>query len=529
MAANQIDADEADEGKQNQASLVVAFVEERADLFHDQNREVFAQDKVTRETRRLEGRQFHDWLVSSLYQATGKAPRDQAVRGALNTLAGLGRYRGSCRDVHIRVAKYNGAYFLDLAEPGNSRAVKIEPGHWEVVSHPPVSFIRPETIRPLPRPLTGGRLGTLWDLINIPEENHLLVLAWLGECLRPDTPFPILELIGEQGSAKSTTQTVLRRLIDPNACDLRAAPKTIEDVFISASVNWLVSYENISHLPAPTQDALCVLATGGGIAKRKLYSDADEVVIVVKRPAVLNGITAAVTAQDLIDRTLSVEMPLIDTRMETTDLWAIFEAERGRLLGALLDVIADALGRLPTIQLPPKDRPRLTEFARFGMAVAEAMGGTGEDFMVQFKASRQESIARTIDASPVASAVIDWFEARGKRSVELPVKDLMQQVERYRPANAEAWPRSAKAFADGLRRAAPALRQLGIECRSLGKIGSSVKWKIEAREKSSPPCRASRHVVQESDQQDDITTSTTSEAELSAAVPGNDAIHGEAA
>lgn len=475
-------ADTLDGGTQSQASLLVAYVEEHVVLFHDKNHYVYAQDKATQETRRLDGRPFRDWLVASFYKKTGKSPREQSVREALSTLAGLGRFHGECLEVHVRVAKRGASYYLDLAEPGKSRAVKIETGNWEVVDHPPVCFIRTETQHPLPMPVPGGDLSALWRLTNIPEDARLLVLAWLCECLRPDTPYPILELVGEQGSAKSTTQAMLRRLFDPNACDLRAAPKVPEDIFVSAGVNYLVSYENISHLAPLMQDAMCVLATGGGFAKRKLYSDAEEAVIVVKRPVVLNGISVAVTAQDLIDRTVTVEMPVIATRSETTELWPSFEIKHSRLLGGLLDMMAGALHRLPHISIAPKDRPRLAEFARLGMAVAEAAGKTGQDFMDQFMTSRQESIARTIDASPVATAVIDWFEARSRRGAETSLKELMKMVERYRPVNADAWPRSAKGFGDALRRAAPALRLLGIECRSLGKIGSSVRWSIEARE-----------------------------------------------
>ncbi len=478
---NQQNLDDS-EDRQSQATMLVDFVDEHAELFHDQNANVYAQDRTTGEIRRLDSMQFRDWLLASFYDLTNKALRDQSMREALSTLSGLARFKGKCHEVFIRVAQHENAYYLDLAESGNSRAVKIAAGSWEIINQPPVRFLRPETLRALPEPFSGGNLSELWALVNVPENAQLLCIAWLIECLRPDTPFPLLELIGEQGSAKSTTQEILRRLIDPNACNLRGAAKNTEDVFISAISNWFVSYENISHLSPAMQDALCILSTGGGFAKRKLYSDIDESVIVVKRPIILNGISAAVTAQDLIDRTLSIEMPIIMARTETTALWHKFETLHGRLLGALFDIMADALARLPSIQIPTKNCPRLIEFARLGMAVAEAMGKSGEDFLSEFNASRQESIARTIDASPVASALIEWFDSCERRTNKLPLNQLFQLVEKYRPPNTDAWPRSAKGFADALRRAAPALRQLGIECRSLGKTGSYVSWLVKKSE-----------------------------------------------
>lgn len=514
--------DDEKEDRQSQASAIVAFVEERADMFHDQNKDVYAQDRTTKETRRLEGRQFRDWLVASFYQQTGKSARDQSVREALSTLAGLGRFRGDCRDVHVRVAGQNGGYFLDLAEPGQSRAIHITAGHWEIVNDPPVMFIRPETMRPLPAPIGGGDIAALWKIANVPEEARLLALAWLCECLRPDTPFPVLELIGEQGSAKSTTQTALRRLIDPNACDLRAAPKAVEDVFVSAGASWLVSYENISHLSPPMQDALCVLATGGGFAKRKLYSDADESVITVKRPVVVNGISAAVTAQDLIDRTLSVETPVISERAEGGDLWRDYEATHAELLGALADVLARALALLPDTHLPPKERPRLAEFARLGMSIAKALGQSSEAFLTQFKANRQESIARTIDASPVATAVIEWLENNPEGGRETP-KKLMAEMEKPRAQHGDNWPRTPKGFADALRRAAPALRQLGIECRSLPKTGGVIRWEIRpSGGKLLNPCPESPASPAETTKEQDIRTCRTSSRELSPKQIGGD-------
>lgn len=502
-----------DEVSQSQATALVKFVEANAELFHDQNGDVYAQDKITHETRRIDGRQFRDWLSASFYKSTSKPLRDQSLRESLSTLSGLGRYRGECRDVNVRVAVHEGCYFIDLAEPGQSRAICLKAGDWMIVDNPPVMFTRPVTMRPLPTPERGGNIDLLWQIVNIPNEARLLVLAWLGECWRPDTPFPLLELIGEQGSAKSTTQTVLRQLIDPNASNLRAAPKTIEDIFVSAGASWLVSYENISHMSAAMQDALCILATGGGFAKRKLYSDADESVITVNRPVVLNGITAAVTAQDLIDRTLSIETPTILARSDMTDLRRTFELLHGKLLGALLDIIAIALAKLPAINIPVADRPRLVEFARFGMAIAEAMGEPASAFMTQFNVSRLEAISRTIDASPVATAVIEWleFNPQGRRA---PAKVFMHEMEKYRPDKCDAWPRTPKGFADALRRAAPSLRQMGIECRSLPKTGGFILWEIKPRVNLSTPCPASPACLAEGNGEQDIRTFRTSPREL---------------
>lgn len=469
--------DDDDEERKSQASMLVKYVEQRFELFHDQNKDVFAKDYATGEVRNLASRQFRDALVAGFYCDSGKAPRDQSIREALSTLAGLGRFHGYHREVHLRSAGAAGEYFLDLAVPGTSRAVRIRPGSWEIVELPEVMFVRPESMQPIPTPVPGGSIEQLWRVANIPRGARLMALTWLVECLRPDTPYPVLELLGEQGSAKSTTQTALRQLIDPNSCPLRSAPKSPEDLFVSAGVCAVVSLENVSHLPAPTQDAMCVLATGGGFAKRKLYSDADESVISVKRPVVLNGISAAVTAQDLVDRTITIETPVISERLEVTDLWLEYEALRPNLLGALLDIVAKALELVPQMHIPIDERPRLVEFARLGMAVASAAGYKPEDFLSEFSASRQESLARTIDASPVAAAVVDLVEAR-PQGLTASAKEVLRVLEQYRPAGCDSWPRSAKGLGDALRRAAPALRQIGIECKCLGKVGGAVKWAI---------------------------------------------------
>jgi hypothetical protein len=327
-------------------------------------------------------------------------------------------------------------------------------------------------------PVGGGDFKLFWELVNIPKDVQLLVLCWLIECFRPDTPFPVIEILGEQGSAKSTTQSLLRSLIDPNACNLRAAPKTVEDIYVTGGVNWLVSYENISYLSPQAQDAFCILSTGGGYAKRKLYTDVDESVLAVKRPIILNGISASVTAQDLIDRTISIETPVITHRVEVNDVWDKFEENHAMILGALLDIFSKALDGLSEVELPVENCPRLIEFTRLGIATAKIIDLQPEVFLDAFNAARSESIARTIDASPVATALIEWFQLYPYSTQHLPLKELLEQLDKHKPFNCESWPRTPKGLGDALRRCAPALRHIGINCKSIGKRGSYIEWEI---------------------------------------------------
>jgi hypothetical protein len=60
----------------------------------------------------------------------------------------------------------------------------------------------------------------------------------------------------------------------------------------------------------------------------------------------------------------------------------------------------------------------------------------------------------------------------------LTAQALFQQVGGHRAPSADRWPRSPRGFADALKRLAPALRLVGIDCRSLGKVGGTVVWSI---------------------------------------------------
>lgn len=160
---------------------------------------------------------------------------------------------------------------------------------------------------------TDFGVSELAELINVSLESRdwKLIVAWLLQALRGTGPYPVLVLNGGQGSGKSTAAKMLRALLDPNLSPLRSLSRDERDLFIAAINGWALAFDNISGLSQWISDALCKLATGGGLSVRELYSDADETLLDALRPVVLNGITDFVDKQDLVDRALQVYLPSI--------------------------------------------------------------------------------------------------------------------------------------------------------------------------------------------------------------------------
>ena len=430
---------------------------ERAELFHDTDGHVFAtvHEDGHRETWALDSRMFHGWLSATFYAVNERAPREMAIKDALHTLAGLGRFHGESHKVWLRAGVHDGRYFLDLAN-ASWQVIEVSPGAWRLVDDSPARFRRTATMRALPKPSSGGNLDALWRVLNVAECDRPLVLAWILECWRPETHTPVLELGGEQGSGKSETQARLRDLIDPSEINLRTAPTHLEHLFVSAHNNWLVSLNNLSRLRRAEQDALCVLSTGGGFATRTLYSNAEETAFNTLRPVVMNGIAGLATAQDLVDRVIRVELPTLTRRRASAVLAREFEQARPLLLGALLDLFAATLQNLPDVYID--EPPRMADFAHLGEAMFRALGRT--DRFVDLYRDRQRAVSLTaLESSPVACAVVALMEVTDQWSG--PAKALLERLARHRQ-DTEAWPRSPRGLGDAIRRAVPALRILNI-------------------------------------------------------------------
>ena len=164
------------------------------------------------------------------------------------------------------------------------------------------------------------------------------------------------------------------------------------------------------HLTSEDQDALCCLATGGTYAARALYTNNQEVVVNIKRPVIMNGIGSLVTAQDLLERSLYFELPIIGEadRQGERELINRFEAQQAVILGGLLNTMAKALAAIPHI--PLNNLPRMADFAQLGRAVAYTMGLECSEFDRQYADNQRRALEKGLDACAIYPALVSMLK-----------------------------------------------------------------------------------------------------------------------
>lgn len=422
-------------------------------------------DEKRFEHRSLKSKETKQWLGGLYYAKTNNVANPSSIMAAITVLEGYAM-NGPMYSTNIRVAEGDNAIYIDLGDD-TWEAIRVTKEGWDIIKNPPVKFQRHRGLQPLPRPERGGSIDELRGILNIEDGNlWLLVKGWLIGTLSPRGPYAILAIAGEQGSAKTWLEKILRTTIDPNALPVRRPPGNTEDLMIAANNNWIVTFDNLSWIKAKLSDDLCNLATGGGLSKRELYSDSDETIFHVCRPMILNGIEDVVTRQDLLDRSIYITMPRIPDgrRRPEADLMKLFQEMHPKILGALLDAAVLGLQKKDTIKA--EGLPRMADFAKWAVA---ALGEEGPEFLAAYKANRDHAIKDSLEGDPVVIGLRAYFEEKhGSKhgswsGTATELLGLLNAITGYAYKRPPAgWPRAPNVLSGNLRRLAPALRKVGI-------------------------------------------------------------------
>lgn len=465
------------------ADIVAAAGASVVDLFHDGDGTAYvtAQKASRLETIRIMSSVFELWLRHTAHHVLEKPPNGNQIAEAVSIFESAALFEGKQEQVHVRVAGDHQRIEIDLGD-AEGRVVSITKDGWKVEGTATHKFIKGAGFLPLPEPVHGGNIRELQTFLNLDERNFLLLLAFLVGALNPRGPYFILIVEGEQGSGKSFFCEIVKRILDPNKAMKTGLPDKVQDLMIQAKDYRVLSFDNTSYLKAEMSDAMCALATGGGYAVRRLYTDGELYVMAYARPYIANGIGGFVTRPDLMERALPPRlMPMRKgARRTEAEMLAEFEGLLPRILGALYSIAAGALRFLPEVD-PPRDL-RMADAAHFIRAAEEGLGSDFGSMIDAITEAQNEFIVERVNDDVLVMAL---------RGISRPAPfegymiDLFDRL--HENISKPGIPKSPSALSNQLRRLRPAMAAAGVHVDFVGKDRRGSRIKVWCDRDVGPP------------------------------------------
>lgn len=394
----------------------------------------------------------------------------------IDQLHGHALLRPHDTEIHLRFAEDSDRLVIDMGTPDGSR-IEVRADGWEVTEaeQSPV-FRRSRIMRPLPEPEPGGSLRELAEVLSLDPDGRefKLLLGWLLGLPFEASVRPGLLLIGPPGSGKSTRLRLLASIFEPmDEAGLGASfGRNGDDDLVRASHRSIPLWDNLTSISGESSDLLCSLITGGGRERRRLYSDDELASMAVRRPIGLTAVgRPAGLRADAMDRLITVELDAPAERLSDAALQRRFDEKHGRLLGAVLDALAEILRYRASVAAPSVRMHGFAEIlAAYDQAVenGDVVGPSGllEAYVEHISQVKSETAADDV----FGSAIIDLLDRRGGQWRGLAsqlLNECLETVgvglgEREEVRKTPGWPRSPRALPTVLAHLRDPLAELGI-------------------------------------------------------------------
>ena len=424
-----------------------------------------------RETMALDGVRFHDWLCGTYYETTGATAKADHVRQAIQVLRHQAMKRPK-QAVYLRFANLGDTIYWDQ---GSDRwdAIEIGKDGWRLVAEAPVVFRRTPNTAALPIPVRGGSMDELRPFFGSTEEGWMLLKGAILAAAHGEGPNFVVSVHGEQGSAKSWTCRFPKRLLDPvGAAELDRLPRDEERWATTARNEYLLAFDNVSRITDDQSDTLCRLATGGGEKRRKLYTDDDQVVFDYKRPVFLNGIPDFTERPDPLDRSLSIQQPVLEAKKSEKVLETEWTKTLPRILGGVLDLLVMGLRRWD--ETPEAGVYRMADAVRW---VTACLGD--DSFERAYRENREAATEHGLACSPLAPVLMQFLDTEAPAPLGVgaghrgqfrgTAEELLKAVLAFASAAGiglvKSFPERPNTFSNQLRRDAALLRARGVDVR----------------------------------------------------------------
>ena len=470
---------EVREGGGQVDAIIQVAKENCQEIFNDEYRVAHAAVTINEhlEILPIAGTRFKHWLRKIIKQEYHVAVRDTLLDEVAFNLISDAAFDGQTRNLSLRFASAPDdnlglklRWYYDLTND-EYEFIEITPDSWKVKRNE-ILFRRIEHQQPQDYPNNSGDyppdiFDRFMKLLNVEQSKRLILKCYIISLFIPGLPKAILMIHGEQGSAKSMLQELIKMLVDPDILKTLSFPKDTAELVQQLSHNALVYYDNLSKIPVWISDLLCRATTGSGFSKRRVYTADDDVVYALMRNIGFNGINLAASKPDLLDRGLILQTEMIPKgdRKRMRKIWNEFNTLKPQLLAYILDTLVKVLAwkrENPSVELL-KELPRMADWAEWCEVISRCMGEEDNAFINAYTQNIELQTEEIIAGSDLASVIVAHTEDFDGTSTELLAKLNLYADSNGVDRNNRYWPKTASSLSYHLHLLQRTLRDVGIE------------------------------------------------------------------
>jgi hypothetical protein len=336
-------------------------------------------------------KEFRNIIVRAAFEAEESRVLLQEDIASVVRLIEAKSYDAEEQRIALRFAKNGGSRYVHLCDNADT-VVEVDGAGWRVVDAPPVLFRAASraALCVMKTPDVTGTLDDFLSVANVTLDELPFLLAWMVACIVcVGEPVPMCVLSGPEGSGKTSLQTVVVNALDPRVVGEAGLPKDESDLMLMAQQEAVFVAGNLGGVGGEMADALSRLITGGGLKRRTLYTNADISSWCGVRPVIINGIMPDMHKQDLISRSVVVEVSAPNKRVSYREWAALYSMLQAKIAGYVLNVTASVLA---TYQSIADSGSRMADYEKIGEVVARQLGHA-EGWFTQEYARKRSSEA----------------------------------------------------------------------------------------------------------------------------------------
>ncbi len=344
-------------------------------------------------------------------------PND-AINAILHSLSYNQNYQHI--DVYVRTAgTLRSGIEYDL-QSADLKSVKITSNDWQL-SEKKKKFVAGRNSLPQVTPIHTCKtpLDTLRPYVNLSGDAYLLFVIWIVQAFSRGN-HPILLIVADKGSGKSTLSKMIKKIIDPANFDVTTISDNKDDLRVLLNGSLVCCLDNASEITNAVSDLFCGAVTGTTMIKRSLYTNDDISVSTLHNILVINGIGVLPKRNDLAERMLILNLQKLsaDRLKLETDLWESFENDLPMILGSIFSTLSKAMLEIQAMKA--KKLHRMADSFFEMIAIAKALDISEEEFRRIYDKNKNE-LEQARAGSPLVTAVKEYMS-------EIPGRDVTDRV-----------------------------------------------------------------------------------------------------